>query len=134
MTEPVDKLTIAKHSIDAVLINNAFHDLYWRPKQESEWPTTDPIAALKNLFAVVKPGGIVVVADHVDRAGQDPYVHVDAVHRIDPAVIKRDFAKVGFKFVGEDKSFANPSDDYTKSAEDASVLHQTDRVIYKFMK
>ena len=50
-----------------------YHDLYWRPKDDS-WPQTDPAKALAQLVPALKPGAVVVVVDHVANAGSDPAV------------------------------------------------------------
>jgi predicted methyltransferase len=86
----------------------SYHDLYWRPKDGS-WPATDPAALLKQVHAALKPGGVVIVEDHVDVAGADPLVNVDKVHRIDPVRLRKDFEKAGFKFDGESKALAHPT-------------------------
>ena len=84
-------------SLDAVLFVQTYHDLYWRPKDGS-WPKTDPAKALAQLVPALKPGAVVVVVDHVANAGGDPAESVDAMHRIDPAIIKRDFEAAGLMF------------------------------------
>jgi predicted methyltransferase len=114
-----------------VLFMQSYHDLYWRPKKD--WPATDPSKALAQLVPALKPGAVVVVVDHVANAG-DPTQTVTAMHRIDPAIIKRDFEAAGLTFDGESPLFANPADDHTKEVFDKSIRHKTDQVMYKFRK
>ena len=112
------------NSLDAVLFIMSYHDLYWRPNDGS-WTATDPAMLLEKVHAAVKPGGIVIVEDHVAPAGADPVVGVDKLHRIDPVgVRKRDFERAGFKFDGESKVLAHPDDDHTKIVFDDSVQLQ----------
>ncbi len=80
----------------------------------------------------MKPGAVVVVLDHVAVAGADPAVSVDALHRMDPAMIKRDFEAAGLTFEAESKAFANAEDDHTKPVFDPAVRHKTDQVMYRF--
>lgn len=131
VTAPVETAGLAPNSLDAVLFIMSYHDLYWRPKDGS-WPATDPAVLLKQVRAALKPGGVVIVEDHVDVAGADPLVNVDKVHRIDPARLRKDFEKAGFRFDGESKALAHPDDNHTKVVFDDSVRFKTDQVIYRF--
>ena len=98
------------------------------------WPEIDAAAALAKLVAALKPGAVVVVVDHVAPAGSDPLETVDATHRIDPAVIRRDFEAAGLVFDGESRVFQNPEDDHTTLVFDESIRHKTDQVMYRFRK
>lgn len=120
-------------SLDGALFVMSYHDLHWVAKDGS-WPKVDPAQALSKLSLALKPGAVVVVLDHVAAPGSDPAVSVDATHRIDPAIIKRDFAAAGLKFESESKAFANAEDDHTKPVFDPAVRHKTDQVMYRFRK
>ena len=52
----------------------------------------------------------------------------------DPAIVKRQVEAAGFKFEGESKALANPTDDHTKAVFDPSIRGHTDQFIYKFRK
>jgi predicted methyltransferase len=131
LTTPVEAMPLDPASLDAALFMQSYHDLYWRPKKD--WPATDATKALAQLVPALKPGAVVVVVDHVANAG-DPTQTVNAMHRIDPAIIKRDFAAAGLTFDGESPLFANPADDHTKEVFDKSIRHKTDQVMYRFRK
>ena len=75
-----------------------------------------------------------MVEDHVANPGGDTAQVVDAMHRIDPPVVKRDFEQAGFVFDGESRVLANPADDHTKAVFDESVRGRTDRFLYRFRK
>ena len=120
-------------SLDGALFVMSYHDLHWRAKDGS-WPLVDPAQALAKLSLALKPGAVVVVLDHAAAPGSDPAVSVDATHRIDPAIIKRDFAAAGLKFETESKAFANAQDDHSKPVFDPAVRHKTDQVLYRFRK
>ena len=133
VTATIEDLDLRPDSLDLALFVLSYHDLYWRPADGS-WPPTDPAKLLAKLHAALKPGAMVVVEDHVANAGGDPSKVVDAQHRIDPALVKRDFEQAGFVFDGESRVLANPADDHSKPVFDDSVRGQTDRFLYRFRK
>jgi predicted methyltransferase len=133
VTTPVEAVQLDPASLDAVLFMQSYHDLYWRPKDGS-WPQTDAAKALAQLVPALKPGAVVVVVDHVANAGGEPTETVTAMHRIDPAILKRDFEAAGLKFDSESPLFANPADDHKKEVFDKSIRHKTDQVMYRFKK
>ncbi|HMN44299.1 MAG TPA: hypothetical protein PKE27_06995 [Povalibacter sp.] len=128
-----EALTLDPASLDAALFVQSYHDLYWHPKDGS-WTPTDPAQSLARVVAALRPGAVVVVMDHVATAGSDPAASVDALHRIDPAVVKRDFEAAGLVFDAENPLFQNPADDHTKAVFDESIRHRTDQFMYRFRK
>ncbi len=128
-----ESVELAAQSLDGALFVMSYHDLYWRPKDGS-WPATDAAAALQKLVPALKPGAAVVVIDHAADAGADPLQSVDAMHRIDPEVVKRDFTAAGLEFETESALLRNPQDDHTRQVFDPAVQHQTDRFVYRFRK
>jgi predicted methyltransferase len=133
ITSEVDQLELAPNSLDAALFIMSYHDMYWRPA-EGGWEHTDPALMLSKLHAALKPGGVVVVEDHVANAGGDPQAVVDKLHRIDPAVVRRDFEKAGFVFDDESRELAHPNDDHMKLVFDPAIRGMTDQFIYRFRK
>jgi predicted methyltransferase len=133
VTTPVESVQLEPASLDAVLFMQGYHDLYWRPKDGS-WPQTDPAKALAQLVPALKPGAVVVVVDHVANAGVDPTESATSMHRIDPAIIKRDFEAAGLKFESESPAFASSADDHSKEVFDKAIRYKTDQVMYKFRK
>jgi len=134
VTTPPAELKVAPNALDAALFVMSYHDLYWQPKKDPEWGVIDPAQALAKLVPALKSGAVVVVVDHVARPGGDTSKTVDALHRIDPAVIKHDFEAAGLTFDGESTALRHESDDHSKPVFDPSVQHQTDQVIYRFRK
>jgi predicted methyltransferase len=57
-----------------------------------------------------------------------------ALHRIDPAVVRRDFVAAGFEPDGESDVLRNPADDHSRSVFDAAVAGRTDRFVLRFRK
>ena len=133
VTTAPEEAPFEPNSLDGALFVMSYHDLHWRAKDGS-WPTTDPAQSLAKLAAALKPGAAVVVQDHVATAGSDPAETVDALHRMDPAIIKRDFEAAGLQFETQSKVFANAEDDHTKPVFDPAVRHKTDQVLYRFRK
>jgi predicted methyltransferase len=129
----IEELKLIASSQDAAIFIMSYHDLYWRPSDGS-WPATDPTLLLGKLHAALKPGGVVVVQDHVATAGGDPVVTVDKLHRNDPDVVKRDFEKAGFVLEAESTIFAHPDDDHTALVFDEAIRGRTDQFLYRFRK
>jgi len=133
LTTPPEELPLQANSVDAALFFLSYHDLHWIAKK-GEWAPTDPAKSLTQLVAGLKPGATVVVVDHAAPAGSDPADSVDAMHRIDPALVRREFEAAGLVFDGESKAFANAEDDHTKPVFDPAIRHKTDQVLYRFKK
>lgn len=133
LTTPPEEAPFEPNTLDGALFVMSYHDLHWRAKDGS-WPVIDPAQALAKLVPALKPGAAVVVLDHVAVAGSDPAVSVDALHRMDPALIKRDFAAAGLTFETQSSAFANAADDHTKPVFDPAIRHKTDQVLYRFRK
>jgi predicted methyltransferase len=114
--------------LDAVFIRQNYHDLY-----DKFMGPADVAAFNKAVYAALKPGGVYVILDHAAAAGA-PMTVTETLHRIDPAVVKADLAKAGFKFDGESKILANPDDDHTKMVFNPAIRGKTDQFLYKFRK
>jgi len=133
VTSTIEELELAPASLDAVIFVMSYHDLYWRPADGS-WPPTDPAQLLAKLHAALKPGGVIVVQDHVAAAGGDTAAVVDKLHRIDPAVVKADFARAGFSLDGESDVLAHPDDAHTAMVFDEAIRGRTDQFLFRFRK
>jgi len=133
VTSTIEELELAPASLDAVIFVMSYHDLYWRPADGS-WPPTDPARLLAKLHAALKPGGVIVVQDHVATAGGDTAAVVDKLHRIDPIVVKADFAKAGFTLDGESDALAHPDDAHTTLVFDETIRGRTDQFLFRFRK
>jgi predicted methyltransferase len=133
LTAEVDELELAPRSLDAALFVMSYHDMYWRPADGS-WARTDPMQMLRKLHAAMKVGGVVVVQDHVAAPGGDVAEVVDKLHRIDPAVVKRDFKAAGFALEAESDALAHPDDDHTLGVFDPKIRGRTDQFVMKFRR
>ncbi|QIK96726.1 class I SAM-dependent methyltransferase [Sphingomonas sp. HDW15A] len=129
---PFEAFAPPASTFDAALINLSYHDLYWE-SEKYKIPRTDPDAYVRALYAAMKPGGVVGVIDHVGAPG-DTRATVKNLHRIDPAVVRADFERAGFRLAGTSKLLANPADDHSKLVFDAAIRGKTDRFMMKFVK
>lgn len=119
-------------SLDFTMLHLTYHDLYWESAQYKV-PRTDPAAFLATLYKATRPGGIVVVIDHVGNPG-DTRATVEKFHRIDPAVVKADFKAAGFILEAESDLLKVADDDHRKSVFDAALRGKTDRFALRFRK
>ena len=126
-------LRLPPGSVDVVLMSMVYHDTYWH-RDGVDWGPIDRQALLESLREAVKAGGVVGVVDHYAAAGRDPFESVMAVHRIDPAVVRRDFAAAGFVLDGESDVLRTTTDDHSLSVFDAAVVGRTDRFVLRFRK
>ena len=123
---------LPERSFDFALMNIVYHDLYWT-SEKYQYVRVEPRAVLANLYKAMKPGGVVAVIDHVGPAG-DTRAIVEATHRIDPATIKTDFERAGFRLDAQSDVLRNPADDHSKLVFDPAIRGRTDRVVYRFVK
>jgi predicted methyltransferase len=128
-----DALAPRAARLDAVLMSMVYHDTYWYDPSV-DWGPVDPRALLRALHAALVTGGVVSVIDHYAAAGTDPHESAHATHRIDPEVVKRDFAAAGFASEAESNVLRNAADDYTKSVFDDAVHGRTDRFVLRFRR
>ena len=126
-------LKLPAHSLDAALFVMSYHDVYYTPKG-AKGPMGDAGQMVGTLFNALKPGGVVVVQDHIATAGSSPADSVDRMHRIDPEAVKHIFEQAGFKLNAQDDSFRNPGDDHSKLVFDPSIRHHTDQFLFRFRK
>ena len=126
-------LDLKPASVDFTLMHLVYHDTYWS-SEKYKFPAMDPAAFLKKIYAATKPGGIVGVIDHAANPGGDTRAVVDKLHRIDPAVVKADFAAAGFKLATESDLLHVAADDHTKLVFDPAVKGKTDRFVLRFVK
>lgn len=125
-----EPLQVARYpeKLDLFWISQNYHDL-----KDPFMGPVDMVAFNRAVFAALKPGGLYIVLDHVAAAGSPADV-TDTLHRIEPAVVRREVEAAGFRFVGESTVLANPADPHTAGPFSPSIQGQTDQFIYKFRK
>ena len=133
ISSPFEAPDLGVAAYDFTLINLDYHDVYWQ-NEKNKIVRMEPQAWLKRLYAAMKPGATVGIIDHAAKAGSAPRASVEAMHRIDPAVVRADFKKAGFVLVGESELLRNPADDHSIGVFDEKIRGKTDRFIMKFRK
>ena len=114
--------------LDLFWISQNYHDLH-----NTYFGPVDIAAFNKAVFNALKPGGSYVVLDHTAAPGASADV-TEALHRIDPATVRREVEAAGFVFDSESKILANPADPLTIKVFDKSIQGHTDQFILKFRK
>jgi predicted methyltransferase len=94
----------------------------------------DVAAIDRLLFSAVKPGGYLIVEDHVAATGAPVVETADKLHRIDPVIARRELEAAGFVFDGESDILRNPADDHSKVVFDPAIRGKTDQFLYRFKK
>lgn len=125
--KPATEIT-APVKADLVFTSQNYHDY-----PDKFMGSLDPAVLNKGAFGALKPGGIFLIVDHAAAAGSGMR-DTDTLHRIDPAIVKRQVTAAGFEFVGESKLLANPADDHHLPVFDKTIRGKTDQFIYKFRK
>ncbi len=86
--------------------------------------------------AEVKPlladDGVLLVNDHVATRGTG-LAHTADLHRIDPALVKKQIVAAGYRLDGTSDALANPSDAHTAKVFAETIRGHTDEFIYRFV-
>ena len=78
---------------------------------DTTYMTVDRPAMDKKLFAALKPGGFLVIADHAALPGQGISV-AKTLHRIEEPTLRQEVEAAGFRFVAEGNFWRNPGDSH----------------------
>jgi predicted methyltransferase len=93
----------------------------------------DTSALNAKIFKALKPGGVFFVVDHNARPGSGTE-DTKKLHRIDPAIIRQEVVKAGFKLEEESRLLAYPTDDHTQMVFAPGLRGMTDQTVFKFRK
>jgi predicted methyltransferase len=113
-------------------------DVVWTSQNYHDYPDkfmgqNDPSVLNNAVFKILKPGGTYVIIDHVAKAGTG-LADTDTLHRIDPAIVRKQVEAAGFKFAGESDVLINPDDPLDIPVFDKSIRGHTSQFAYKFVK
>jgi len=125
----VGQLGMPPASVDLVLMSMSYHDLYFK---SDDW-SVDPAALFAEVHAMLKPGGVLAVIDHLAAPGTGSSA-AQPLHRIDESFARSDIESRGFKFTGSLDVLRNPADDHTKTVFDTAVRGHTDRFVDRFVR
>lgn len=113
--------------LDAIFISQIYHDFYLPAFN------FDVAALNRDMFAALKPGGVLIVIDHAAVDGSDMSV-TNSLHRIDQAAARRDIEAAGFVFEAESPVLRNPNDNRTLRVFEGDIRGHTDQFILRFRK
>lgn len=113
-----------ENEVDVAITSNNFHDQYNRGGLEAGK------AFLEDIFAALKPGGVLGLIDHEGIAGQNNA----ELHRVDPAGAKQALEAAGFVVEAESDLLANPDDPKTVGVRDPSVAGKTQKILIRARK
>jgi predicted methyltransferase len=109
--------------LDLITFFFAYHDVTYMPADRAEMN--------KKMFAALKPGGLLVIADHSARAGDGINV-AKTLHRIEESTLRQEIEASGFKFAGAADFLRHPED-----PRDAAVFGPqvpVDEFVLKYQK
>jgi predicted methyltransferase len=115
-------------ALDVIWTSQNYHDLHLSREH------ADVAALDKTWFDILKPGGIAVIEDHAALPGSPAAETADTLHRIDPAIVRREMEAAGFKFDGESDALRNPADSHSANVFDPAIRGRTDQFVYRFKK
>ena len=114
--------------VDVIVTVQNYHDLYL-----ASFPADTADKATAALFKALKPGGTLIVVDHVAAAGSGREAP-EKLHRIDPAFARAEIEKAGFTFDGELGAWRQAADPHTDSVFAPAIRGKTDQFAYRFRK
>ncbi|WP_265570247.1 methyltransferase [Sphingomicrobium nitratireducens] len=118
---------------DLVLMNLDYHDVYWE-SEKYKISRMEPATWTGAIAKAMAPGGVLLLADHRAKSGAAPRESVEAYHRIDPAVVVRDFTAAGLVLEEESELLANPADGRETNVFAPDIRGKTDRFLLRFRK
>lgn len=127
LNQPAARLS-APASVDVVFTSQNYHDY-----PDKFMGKVDPKVFDRQVYDVLKPGGVFIVIDHVAEAGSGMR-DTDTLHRIDPAIVKKQVESAGFVFDGESNALRNPADPHDIKVFDKSIRGHTDQFMFRFRK
>jgi predicted methyltransferase len=87
--------------LDLITFFFAYHDVTYMPVDRAEMN--------RKMFAALKPGGFLVIADHSARPG-DGITVAKTLHRIEESVLRQEIEAAGFKLAEEGDFLHHPED------------------------
>ena len=88
-------------NLDLITFFFAYHDMTYMQVDRAEMN--------RKLFAALKPGGYLLIADHSAKAGDGTSVG-KTFHRIEEGVLRKEVEAAGFKLVAEGNFLRHPED------------------------
>ena len=131
LVQPLGAQSLASASADVIFSHLTFHDLFLGTMRGTPLPEAQTVLAMWR--AALRPGGIVVIADHAGPAGDTGEV-ARKLHRIAITSAKAEMARAGFALVAASDVLHRNDDILDKLVFDPAVRGHTDRFLLKFRK
>jgi predicted methyltransferase len=96
-----DPIPAGVANLDMITFFFAYHDITYME--------VDRAAMNKKMFAALKPGGFLVIADHSAKSGEGTSV-AKTLHRIEESTLKQEVEAAGFKLAAEGDFLHHPED------------------------
>ena len=109
--------------VDRVTLILSYHDIVNTP--------TDRGAMNKAIFNALKPGGFLIVMDHVGKPGSG-VSETSTLHRIDQQAVVAELTAAGFKLDGQSDAWKNPAD--TLEQHSSKMEMPSDRFALRFVR
>jgi predicted methyltransferase len=109
--------------LDMITFFFAYHDITYMQ--------VDRTVMNKKMFAALKPGGFLIIADHSAKPGDGTNV-AKTLHRIEESTLRQEIEAAGFKLVAEGDFLRHPED-----PREAAVFRPqvpTDEFVLKYQK
>ncbi|HEY7301869.1 MAG TPA: methyltransferase [Xanthobacteraceae bacterium] len=109
--------------LDLITFLFFYHDTTYMP--------VDRAAMNRKLFAALKPGSSLIIADHSAKPGQGVSVG-KTLHRVEESVLRREVEAAGFKFAAEGDFWRHPED--TRDFTTQPPTKPADEFVLRFEK
>jgi predicted methyltransferase len=114
--------------LDLIWTAQNYHDLH-----DTFLGPADVASLNRAFFNALKPGGILLVIDHVAEP-KSGLRDTETLHRIDPARMKAEIEAAGFVFESHSDVLRNPGDNHKRAVFDPVIRGHTDQVVFRFRK
>ena len=114
--------------LDLIWTAQNYHDLH-----DAFLGPANVTALNRALFNSLKPGGVLLVIDHVAAPGSG-LRGTETLHRIDPVQMRKEIEAAGFVFEAQSDALRNAGDDHQRLVFDPAIRGQTDQVVFRFRR
>lgn len=119
---PVEAIGLPENSIDFIMLAQTLHDWYNQNPERA-------LTLLMQLKALLKPGGVIGVEDHIGLPGRDNR----DMHRMETAQAIAVAEQAGFR-VESSELLRSPGDDHSRDIFDPRLNRNTDRFLLRLVK
>ena len=111
------------HDLDLITFLFYYHDTTYMAVDRAEMD--------RKMFAALKPGGFLVIADHFAKDGDGTSVG-KTLHRIEESALRKEIEAAGFRLVAEGNFWRHPED--TRDFASFKPAMPVDNFVLKFQK